>query len=32
MSRIAGLGAGARVFLGHRDPEWVTRIAGRRVG
>jgi 2,5-diketo-D-gluconate reductase A len=31
MSRIAALDTGASVAFDHRDPEWVTRIGGRRI-
>jgi len=32
MSRIATLDTGASVAFDHRDPEWVTKIGGVRIG
>lgn len=32
MARIATLDTGASIAFDHRDPEWVTRIGGRRIG
>ena len=32
MNRIATLDTGASVFFDHRDPEWVSRLGGVRVG
>jgi 2,5-diketo-D-gluconate reductase A len=32
MSRIATLDTGVSVAFDHRDPEWVTRIGGVRIG
>jgi NADP-dependent 3-hydroxy acid dehydrogenase YdfG len=31
MARIAGLDTGSTLFVDHHDPEWVTRLATRRV-
>jgi 2,5-diketo-D-gluconate reductase A len=31
MARIAGLDTGETLFFDHHDPEWVTRLATRRV-
>jgi hypothetical protein len=31
MARIAGLDPGGTLFFDHHDPEWVTRLATRRV-
>ena len=32
MAAIAGLDTGATQFFEHRDPEWVRRLSGRRLG
>ena len=32
MSRIATLDTGGSAFFDHRDPEWVTRLGGVRIG
>ncbi|GAA3703601.1 aldo/keto reductase [Arthrobacter ginkgonis] len=31
MDRIAALDTGASQFFDHRDPEWVSRLGGRRI-
>jgi hypothetical protein len=31
MARIAGLDTGGTLFFHHHDPEWITRLATRRV-
>ena len=32
MAAIAGLDTGSTQFFEHRDPEWVRRLSGRRLG
>jgi 2,5-diketo-D-gluconate reductase A len=32
MGRVATLDTGASVFFDHRDPEWVARLGGVRIG